>query len=956
MLQVLLTAILFLFAQPAFAQDDTTSTKHKRERQVTIHGEVYDSFTKAKLKAHVTLMRQDSTVIDTMTCWTWGTNSYYYFSVPAKPQHIILKGTCAGYEDTYLNYELRYLARNIEIELPRMLMKKKMLQDDIWREDSLGDVMVRGTKVKIAYRGDTVVYNAAAFNLPEGSMLDGLIRQLPGAELKSNGDIYINGEKIDYLTLNGKDFFKGQNQVMLDNLPYYTVQNIKVFHQSTKQSRLAGREVEKKDYVMDVVLKREYNRGYIANAEAGMGTEHRWLARLFGLYYTDHSRYTLFGNVNNVNENRKPGSEGDWSPSEMPQGLHVTRQTGFDFSTEDADKHFEEEGSVSLEWTDATNEARTTTETFSAAGSIFSGAWNESRQKDFRLHARNGFMLKLPIQLNVDLNLNIASGRLTSSSIDSTYRQFIINQSQRGQFNKYRLYSGSVNLSHYKKLPWGDQLSVSAYAAFNCNKPSDNFSRQHTRYAQTDDPDDRIERYADTHSNSYEWQAVGNYTIALPANWFVSPGVAYKQEFHDNHNFNYLLSKLGNLAPHDLGWLPSTHDSLLLVRDLFNWDQSELLTRSYEASVDISHSSNDAFFSLRLPFRHIAERLHYDDGFLDTIARRHSNEFCPTLSFYRWKGGAKYVMYSMQVSRPELASLLPTDEMLDPLVWRINNPGLKARVAHHLGGRYSVNIDSLKREFAVWANGRYELNNVGTQRFYDVTTGASAYIDDNVDGNWGTELGVSYSCPLDRRRLLLLSLQATGSYGYSVDFDTRYRTFDELQDMAFDLDADIPGIYLQDPVLSTVHNWVMGSRLQLQYQKDQLSASFSGSLSWRRSTGDRQNFQAINAVDFDYGATCNYNIPFLHIDLSTDVRMFSRRGYYSSLMNDNHLVWNLQLSRSLFKQRLTAKLQAFDLLHQLSDTQYNINAQGRTETWRNCLPRYFMFTLQYKFSKSPKQK
>ena len=51
------------------------------------------------------------------------------------------------------------------------------------------------------------VYDASAFALPEGSMLDGLVRQLPGAELKSNGDIYINGEKIDYLTLNGRDFF-----------------------------------------------------------------------------------------------------------------------------------------------------------------------------------------------------------------------------------------------------------------------------------------------------------------------------------------------------------------------------------------------------------------------------------------------------------------------------------------------------------------------------------------------------------------------------------------------------------------------------------------------------------------------------------------------------------------------------------------------------------------------------
>ena len=334
-----------LIALGCFAQNDSTKTEKskKKERTVLIHGEVYDSFTKAKLSARITLLRPDSTVIDTMTCWTWGTNSFYQFKVPAKPQTIIIKGTLDGYEDAYMNYELRYLARNNNFELPRLLMKKK-LQEDIWREDSLGGVLVRGTKVKMAYRGDTIIYDASAFNLPEGSMLDGLIKQLPGAELKSNGDIYINGEKVDYLTLNGKDFFKGNNQVVLDNLPYYTVQNLKAYHKSTKKSQLKGRDYEKREFVMDVSLKREYNRGYVANAEAGGGMpwqsegtkKARYLARVFGLHFDDHSRYTLFGNVNNINETRTPGGEGDWSPSNMPQGLTTTKQAGFDFSTEDA--------------------------------------------------------------------------------------------------------------------------------------------------------------------------------------------------------------------------------------------------------------------------------------------------------------------------------------------------------------------------------------------------------------------------------------------------------------------------------------------------------------------------------------------------------------------------------------------------------------------------------------------
>jgi hypothetical protein len=68
---------------------------------------------------------------------------------------------------------------------------------DMQRESRvLNEVTVTGTKIKMVLRGDTVVYNADAFNLAEGSMLDALIRQLPGAELSKDGEIKVNGKKF----------------------------------------------------------------------------------------------------------------------------------------------------------------------------------------------------------------------------------------------------------------------------------------------------------------------------------------------------------------------------------------------------------------------------------------------------------------------------------------------------------------------------------------------------------------------------------------------------------------------------------------------------------------------------------------------------------------------------------------------------------------------------------------
>ena len=53
--------------------------------------------------------------------------------------------------------------------------------------------------------------------------------------------------------------------------------------------------------------------------------------------------------------------------------------------------------------------------------------------------------------------------------------------------------------------------------------------------------------------------------------------------------------------------------------------------------------------------------------------------------------------------------------------------------------------------------------------------------------------------------------------------------------------------------------------------------------------------------------------------------------------------------------RVTCSVEAFDIFHQLSSTQYIINAQGRTETWNRTLPNYVMLHMSYHFSRKPKR-
>ena len=239
-------------------------TMSAQNAPMNFNGTIVDAFTRQAIKGEVTcsLLRPDSTVVMTTKSYEHtdrgnGTvRTFFKFDVPWQPDgHFLVKLEAKGYETVYKTTKLVWKSKPIEVSLWNVPMRRTSQATD---EVQLNEVTVKATKIKFYTREDTLVYNADAFQLQEGSMLDDLVRELPGAELKPNGEIFVNGKKVDYLMLNSREFFRGNNQVMLRNLPYYTVKDIKVYNRTTDLSAFLGREAENKEYVMDVQLKKSY--------------------------------------------------------------------------------------------------------------------------------------------------------------------------------------------------------------------------------------------------------------------------------------------------------------------------------------------------------------------------------------------------------------------------------------------------------------------------------------------------------------------------------------------------------------------------------------------------------------------------------------------------------------------------------------------------------------------------
>ena len=197
MKKTIITALLALVALAGWGQ--------RKDNKIYLHGVVADGFTKAAvMDVKVILMREDSTAVDTTKTYeSYGYSSgigrhpsttHYYFNIKREPAKYILKAEHPNYETAYANFEMKQVGKRLQdIEGPKIYLKKTATAHH-FEGGTIGEVVVKATKVKMVWRGDTLVFNADAFNVPEGSMLDGLIKQLPGVELKDNGEIFVNGK------------------------------------------------------------------------------------------------------------------------------------------------------------------------------------------------------------------------------------------------------------------------------------------------------------------------------------------------------------------------------------------------------------------------------------------------------------------------------------------------------------------------------------------------------------------------------------------------------------------------------------------------------------------------------------------------------------------------------------------------------------------------------------------
>jgi len=838
----------------------------------------------------------------------------------------------------------------------------------------LDEVTVSATKVKFYFDKDTVVYNADAFQLAEGSMLDALIKQLPGVELRDGGQIYVNGKLVQSLLLNGASFFKKDSKVMLDNLPSYMVTNVKVYKKASDLAKYLGHvKEEDKELVMDVRLKKKYSIGWIANGEVGLGSQDRYLSRLFVSRFTPHTNVSFFGNMNNLNENRTPGSTGEWTPSDLSDGLLATKMGGINYNIEPENKTISFSGNVQLSHSDTDDKTNSSSVNFLSGGDTYgrsqsiasSCKTSITTEHDIKLMKRVYTRILPSFSYNKYTNFNsslsgtfledpskyISSGLLdsiNSPNAGALLRRIAINRSVSSSMGSgHDLFSQIWSVSYLSLNRHDDYIEVDLRGDYSSVK-NETFSHSRLDYpSDASSSTDYRNQYSSAPLSRHNYYARISYNRWLSEQISIMPSYEYNQSYNSDQRSLYRLDRLtgwGENSATELGELPSVTDSLQSTRDAKNSYYSRLHSFSHDFGTCFSWSKTkgkkELSISCYMQMRLEKKDLSYQRAALDTTFSRNIAFFCPSLSIDRnnqtekMKNNFKCHYYTNSYL-PTMTYFLNVRDDSDPLNITLGNANLKNPRSHDFSMHYDIQWMSQK---SMYWNARYYIvqNDVAMGYVYNKSTGVRISSPDNVNGNWDTFGEFNYSLPLDKAKRMMFSTYSKAEFSKSVDLIT------VSEDSASSR--------------STVSTLYATQNFKLDYQinkKVTLGAKVKGV--WTHAASTRTDFTTINAVDFNYGVTGLFELPW-SLQLSTDLTEYSRRGYESSSMNTNELVWNARLAKSCLHGNLTFIVDGFDILNNLSNVRRVLNAQGRTESYYNVIPHYVMLHVVYRLNIQPKKK
>lgn len=943
MIFMVLALFMMMSAGNVWAQENGKG-RYKITGQV-IEVEQYNPIEKATIQ----LRAKDSTYIDGVLT---NDNGNFTLFVDKKADYQLVVSSIG-----YSNFNKKFTVQNRTTPLGIIRMQADTIM--------LDEAVVTGSVPKVQMVADTVIYNADAYRLPEGAVLEELIERLPGAEIE-DGKITINGKEIKKIMLDGKDFFRGSATTATKNLPSDIVDKLKVYDEKSDMARITGIDDGEENHVIDIRVKKGMNIGFLANGDLGYGTSDRYSGRLTASTFSSKNRVTFVANGSNINGSGRVRGGGGGG-----QGLRSNEQVGMNYNYDEKrqgqrQSYLKMDGNANWNHGTTDQQTRQSRENYEKVGSTtYSNSLSKNLSKNhgwsanFNLEWRPDTMTHIQFRPNWSLSNSDTmsesqSMQYSANPFDYTdapldlYDNFEDTDSIRINRHKNQSISHQTNRKVGGSLQWnrrfgnmGRNLTFRVEANYN-KQDRLNLSNNMTHLYKMKDKEgnDSIyytNRYSTTPSHNYNMSANVSYSEPLMRATFLQFNYRFNYSQNESDQKTYDFSKMGEAFGNGAALAYGGFDSFIGDIDDMDHYENHDLSR-YSKYQNFDHDAQVLFrmirtfynFSTGIQWR--PQRSHYIQDFhgvfVDTV--RVVNNFNPTMSLRVKVNQHTFNLdYHGNSSQPGINQLLDITDDTNPLNISKGNPGLKPSWTHNLRMSYNDYFMKYKQSIALNWDISKTTNAISSKVTYNDMTGGRITQPENINGNWRTNASMNLSTALDQKGRWNINSNTTMSYNHLVSY------------LSVDRNADSK--------INNTNNTTWRERLSGSFRNDWLDVELNGSANYSHVRNMLQARSNRDTWNFSYGGNVNIRLPW-DMTFDTSISQNMRRGYTDASANTNELIWNAQISQSLMKRRrLVLSLQVYDILGQQKSFNYVVNSTNTTETHYNSITQYVMLHVIFNF-------
>lgn len=828
----------------------------------------------------------------------------------------------------------------------------KVLMDRSYK--TLDEVVVKDdAPVKI--KGDTLAFNADAFKTKPNAVVEDLLKKLPGVTVEKDGTVKAQGETVQKVYVDGKEFFGSDPKLATKNIGADMVSEVEVYDDMSDQAKFSKIDDGSRSKAINLKLKKEKKHGVFGQAYAGYGTNERFSTNLRTNFFKGATQVAIIGNGNNINRQNftstdflgmgnfggggTPGSGGQMvmggnrggmtvstgspmnssgSTGTGSNGISTTWSGGINYN-DTWNKYWDESSGYNFNHTATDNNRNSYRKTFLGDSNInrnqdqFSRSVSDVHRGNARLVLTiddyNSLIYSTSISTQNTHNFRNDTVTSFAEKQSGSYklsdsRSIIDNDGHGVNWNNNLLWRRrfqkagrtlSVNFNHMYGRSNVDGYNNSVLSDYNPNgvKIRDSAFNQNNKRKSKTDYYGLSMSYTEPIGRDKIWEM--NY--AYNRNTSESDRETFDRD-PTTGKYELLNPELSNHFD-NLNQYHRIGTNFRVLKKRYNYQLGVAMQRTNMESNDLSAKSV------------------FEENYTNLLTNASFNyQFARTRNLrFNYRG---------RTNQPTVSQLQPIKDVSNPTYITEGNPDLNQEFTNYFMLSYNV-FDPIRfRNLFVSLNFSNTYNKIvnSTTQF---PFGRQLTRPENVDGVYAVSANINAGIPIKHMQ------------GGNFNFTTR---------VGFNRDANIV-----NGRKNFIKNLTLGEDLRLNYNfKEKLDLGVSGGISYTSARYSIQPQQNNSFFTHLYSVDATWVLPRGFI-LASDVDFTANTGR-SDGYNQSFTMWNASVAKQIFRNKKgEIKLSVNDILDQNISITRNVGDNYVEDVQSTVLKRFFMLTFTYNINR-----